>query len=175
MPIEIEKLLDYPIPVVRQTLTRQQTAFYALSVGMGYDPLDDVVPVIIRINSTTSADFQADLTALREARFDALMLAKAETAADIRLVHDLLGRQVSVIALVETAAAFEDLAWLLRDPRRGAGRVPLETLAPEALGVSTTSTAKTLKVKAPAVRSGGIKVKTVAELVEKLKNEAKVI
>ncbi|WP_241792206.1 HpcH/HpaI aldolase/citrate lyase family protein [Pseudomonas putida] len=76
----------------------------------------DVVPVIIRINSTTSADFQADLTALRGARFDALMLAKAETAADIRLVHALLARQVPVIALVETAAAFEDLAWLLREP-----------------------------------------------------------
>nr|GFD19544.1 electron transfer flavoprotein subunit beta, mitochondrial [Tanacetum cinerariifolium] len=33
----------------------------------------------------------------------------------------------------------------------------------------------TLKVEAPAARSAGIKVKSVAELVEKLKNEAKVI
>ncbi|MGE8065073.1 MaoC/PaaZ C-terminal domain-containing protein [Pseudomonas sp. NPDC089569] len=41
MPIEIEKLLDYPIPAVRQTLTRNQTAFYALSVGVGHDPLDE--------------------------------------------------------------------------------------------------------------------------------------
>ncbi|OYT94850.1 MAG: electron transporter RnfB, partial [Pseudomonas sp. PGPPP3] len=38
-----------------------------------------------------------------------------------------------------------------------------------------TSTVKTLKVEAPATRSAGIKVKSVAELVEKLKNEAKVI
>lgn len=74
------------------------------------------VPVIVRINATTSPDFQADLEALRDARFDALMLAKAETAADIRLMHALLGRQVPVIALVETAAAFEDLAGLLREP-----------------------------------------------------------
>ena len=44
-----------------------------------------------------------------------------------------------------------------------------------ALGVSTASTNKTLKVEAPAARSAGIKVKSVAELVEKLKNEAKVI
>ena len=56
-----------------------------------------------------------------------------------------------------------------------AKKKPLETLTPEALGVTITSTVKTLKVEAPAVRSGGIKVKTVAELVEKLKNEAKVI
>lgn len=41
MPIDIEKLLSYPIPVVRQALTRQQTAFYALSVGLGTDPLDE--------------------------------------------------------------------------------------------------------------------------------------
>jgi electron transfer flavoprotein beta subunit len=48
-------------------------------------------------------------------------------------------------------------------------------LTPEALGVSTVSTNQTVKVQAPATRSAGIKVKSVAELVEKLKNEAKVI
>jgi electron transfer flavoprotein beta subunit len=56
-----------------------------------------------------------------------------------------------------------------------AKKKPLETFTPEALGVSVASTSKTLKVEAPAVRSAGIKVKSVAELVEKLKNEAKVI
>ncbi len=56
-----------------------------------------------------------------------------------------------------------------------AKKKPLETLTPEALGIAITSTVKTLKVEAPAVRSAGIKVKTVAELIEKLKNEAKVI
>ena len=44
-----------------------------------------------------------------------------------------------------------------------------------AMGVSCASTVHTLKVQAPAARSAGIKVKSVAELVEKLKNEAKVI
>src|SRR5213083_522226 len=56
-----------------------------------------------------------------------------------------------------------------------AKKKPLDVLTPEALGVSTSSTNKTLKVEAPAARSAGIKVKSVAELVEKLKNEAKVI
>lgn len=41
MPIDVEKLLSYPIPVIHQTLTRQQTAFYALSVGLGADPVDE--------------------------------------------------------------------------------------------------------------------------------------
>ena len=56
-----------------------------------------------------------------------------------------------------------------------AKKKPLETLAPDALGVSLASTNKTVKVEAPAARSAGIKVKSVAELVEKLKTEAKVI
>ena len=56
-----------------------------------------------------------------------------------------------------------------------AKKKPLETLKPEELGVSTSSTLSTVKVEAPAARSAGIKVKTVDELVDKLKNEAKVI
>ena len=56
-----------------------------------------------------------------------------------------------------------------------AKKKPLETVTPDALGVSVASTVKTIKVEAPAARSAGIKVKSVAELVEKLKNEAKVI
>ncbi len=56
-----------------------------------------------------------------------------------------------------------------------AKKKPLETVTPDALGVSVVSSVKTLKVEAPAARSAGIKVKSVEELVEKLKNEAKVI
>ncbi|KRU85389.1 electron transporter RnfB [Pseudomonas aeruginosa] len=56
-----------------------------------------------------------------------------------------------------------------------AKKKPLDVVTPDALGVSTTSTVRTVKVEAPATRSAGIKVKSVAELVEKLKNEAKVI
>lgn len=74
------------------------------------------VPLIIRINAPASEAFEDDLVTLRAVHFDGLMLAKAETAADIRRVHDLLGRQVPVIALVETAKAFIDLADLLQAP-----------------------------------------------------------
>jgi len=74
------------------------------------------VTVIVRMNAAGTPDFQADVAALRDARFDAVMLAKAESTADIRLVHYLLGRQVPVIALVETAGAFADLGALLREP-----------------------------------------------------------
>jgi acyl dehydratase len=41
MPIVYDQLLDFPIPEIRQTLTRQDSAFYALSIGLGQDPLDE--------------------------------------------------------------------------------------------------------------------------------------
>lgn len=40
-PIDPDKLLRFPIPSVRQTLTARDIAFYALSIGMGEYPLDD--------------------------------------------------------------------------------------------------------------------------------------
>jgi electron transfer flavoprotein beta subunit len=56
-----------------------------------------------------------------------------------------------------------------------AKKKPMEVLKPDDLGVSTASTVKTLKVEAPTARSAGIKVSSVDELVDKLKNQAKVI
>ena len=56
-----------------------------------------------------------------------------------------------------------------------AKKKPLEVLKPEDLGVDITPRIKTLKVCEPPKRSAGIKVADVAALVDKLKNEAKVI
>ncbi|MBM3620249.1 MAG: electron transfer flavoprotein subunit beta/FixA family protein [Alphaproteobacteria bacterium] len=56
-----------------------------------------------------------------------------------------------------------------------AKKKPIEQLTSEALGVDVAPRLKTLKVEEPPTRKAGIKVKTVAELVEKLKNEAGVI
>ncbi|MFO0987962.1 MAG: electron transfer flavoprotein subunit beta/FixA family protein [Alphaproteobacteria bacterium] len=56
-----------------------------------------------------------------------------------------------------------------------AKKKPIEQLKPDALGVDPAPRLVTLKVVEPAKRQGGVKVKTVQELVEKLKNEAKVI
>jgi len=51
----------------------------------------------------------------------------------------------------------------------------LETIAPADLGVDVTPRLKTLRVGEPPKRSAGVMVPDVATLVEKLKNEAKVI
>ena len=51
----------------------------------------------------------------------------------------------------------------------------LEVLTPAALGVDITPRLKTLKVEEPPNRSAGVMVADVAALIDKLKNEAKVI
>ena len=56
-----------------------------------------------------------------------------------------------------------------------AKKKPIDSMSPADLGVDPAPRLKTLKVAEPAKRSAGIKVKTVQELVDKLKNEAKVI
>ncbi|MFN9193507.1 MAG: hypothetical protein ACK5V2_07370, partial [Pseudomonadota bacterium] len=56
-----------------------------------------------------------------------------------------------------------------------AKKKPLETLAPADLGVDPAPRIRTLKVSEPPRRGAGVKVADVATLVDKLKNEAKVI
>ena len=56
-----------------------------------------------------------------------------------------------------------------------AKKKPIEKIVVKDLGVDVTNRIQQLKVEAPPKRKGGIKVKSVAELISKLKNEAKVI
>ena len=51
----------------------------------------------------------------------------------------------------------------------------MDVFKPADLGVDVTPRIKTLKVEEPPKRSAGVKVADVAALVDKLKNEAKVI
>ena len=56
-----------------------------------------------------------------------------------------------------------------------AKKKPLEELTADALDVDITPRLTVLKVEEPASRSAGVRVQSAAELVDKLKNEAKVI
>lgn len=56
-----------------------------------------------------------------------------------------------------------------------AKKKPLDVIAAADLGVDIRPRLKTLKVTEPPARSAGIQVESVAELVDKLRNEAKVI
>ena len=56
-----------------------------------------------------------------------------------------------------------------------AKKKPIEKIAVNDLGIDVANRIQQLKVVEPSKRKGGIKVKNVAELISKLKNEAKVI
>lgn len=56
-----------------------------------------------------------------------------------------------------------------------AKKKPIDTTTPEELGVDTSPRVTLLKATPPPEREAGVKVEDVAELVDKLKNEAKVI
>jgi electron transfer flavoprotein beta subunit len=87
---------------------------------------------------------------------------------------------LEVIKLKAPALITTDLR--LNEPRYAslpnimkAKKKPIEALTPDALGVDVAPRVKTLKVVEPAKRKSGVKVKSVSELVDKLRNEAKVI
>ncbi len=56
-----------------------------------------------------------------------------------------------------------------------AKKKPLETIGVGEFGLDVSPRVRTLKVEEPPERGGGVKVETVEELIDKLKNEAKVI
>ncbi len=56
-----------------------------------------------------------------------------------------------------------------------AKKKPIDALTPDELGVDVAPRLSVLKVAEPPARQAGVKVGSVAELVDKLKNEAKVI
>ena len=56
-----------------------------------------------------------------------------------------------------------------------AKKKPIEPLSPEDLGVDVTPRLEVLEVVEPPARKAGVKVESVADLMDKLRNEAKVI
>ena len=56
-----------------------------------------------------------------------------------------------------------------------AKKKPIDEMSPDELGVDITPRLTTLKVEEPPTRQAGVMVESVAALVDKLKNEAKVI
>jgi len=87
---------------------------------------------------------------------------------------------LETVALTLPAVVTTDLR--LNEPRYAslpnimkAKKKPIDTMTPEDLGVDAAPRLKILKVDEPQGREIGIMVETVAELVDKLRNEAKVI
>ena len=56
-----------------------------------------------------------------------------------------------------------------------AKKKPIDVKTPEDFGVDMSSKIKTVKIAEPTERKAGVTVNSVDELLDKLKNEAKVI
>jgi electron transfer flavoprotein beta subunit len=82
---------------------------------------------------------------------------------------------VSLPAIVTTDLRLNEPRYVTLPNIMKAKKKPLDNVKPAELGVDVSPRLKTLKVAEPAARKAGIKVADVAALVDKLKNEAKVI
>ena len=110
----------------------------------------------------------------------ATFASKVEVGAESVQVTREIDGGLETLSLPLPAVVTTDLR--LNEPRYAtlpnimkAKKKPLDTVQPIDLGVDVSPRLTTLKVVEPAARGAGIKVADVAQLVEKLKNEAKVI
>ncbi|MCC7276313.1 MAG: electron transfer flavoprotein subunit beta/FixA family protein, partial [Alphaproteobacteria bacterium] len=110
----------------------------------------------------------------------ATFASKVKIEGDGALVTREVDGGLETIAISLPAIVTTDLR--LNEPRYAslpnimkAKKKPIDVQKPADLGVDTAPRLAVLKVEEPAKRQAGVKVKTVAELVDKLKTEARVI
>ena len=83
--------------------------------------------------------------------------------------------QLALPAVITTDLRLNEPRFVTLPNIMKAKKKPLDVQTPETLGVDVTPRLKTLKVAEPAARSAGVILSDVASLVDKLKNEAKVV
>jgi len=137
-------------------------------VILGKQAIDD--------DANQTGQMLAALTDLPQATF----ASKVEVAGDrVEVTREIDGGletlSVSLPAIVTTDLRLNEPRYVTLPNIMKAKKKPLDNVKPEDLGVDVNPRLKTLKVAEPAGRKAGIKVADVAALVDKLKNEAKVI
>ncbi|WFM72679.1 electron transfer flavoprotein subunit beta/FixA family protein [Halomonas sp. CKK8] len=83
--------------------------------------------------------------------------------------------ELSLPAIVTTDLRLNEPRYAKLPDIMKAKKKPMDVKSPADLGIEVASKVKLLKVEPPAERQGGVKVGSVDELVDKLKNEAKVL
>ncbi len=63
--------------------------------------------IVVRVNPSSTGFFYDDLRAVAATQAAGVMIAKAETAADINIVAQAIGRPIDITPLVETAAGLD--------------------------------------------------------------------
>jgi electron transfer flavoprotein beta subunit len=137
-------------------------------VIMGKQAIDD--------DSNQTGQMLAALLNCSQATFASKVKVSGNTVEVTREVDGGLETlSVNLPAVVTTDLRLNEPRYVTLPNIMKAKKKPFETLTPDALGVDVAPRLKTLKVQEPPKRSAGQMVKSVTELVQKLKNEAKVI
>lgn len=118
----------------------------------------------------------AALTGMPQGTFASVVeVADGEVSVTREIDGGLQTVKLSLPAVVTTDLRLNEPRYATLPNIMKAKRKPIDVKNAADFGVNLTSNVTVLKVEPPAQRQGGIKVADVAELVEKLKNEAKVI
>ena len=137
-------------------------------VILGKQAIDD--------DANQTGQMLAALADLPQATFASKVELSADSVSVTREVDGGLETlQLSTPAVITTDLRLNEPRYVTLPNIMKAKKKPLETLKPEDLGVDVKPHLKTLKVAEPPKRGAGIKVPDVATLVDKLRNEAKVI
>ena len=127
-------------------------------------------------DSNQTGQMLASLLDLPQATF-ASKVAIADGKAQVTREVDggLETISLSLPAVITTDLRLNEPRYVTLPNIMKAKKKPLDVIKPEELGIDIAPRLTTLKVQEPAQRSAGVMVADVAALVEKLKNEAKVI
>ena len=137
-------------------------------VIMGKQAIDD--------DSNQTGQMLAALNGWAQATFASKLKLEGDKAQVTREVDGGLETiSVGLPAVVTTDLRLNEPRYVTLPKIMKAKKKPLENLKPEALGVDVAPRLKTLKVVEPPKRKGGVKVADAKALVDKLRNEAKVI
>ncbi len=137
-------------------------------VILGKQAIDD--------DSNQTGQMLAALLGWSQATFASKVVMDKEKATVTREVDGGLETiLIKLPAIVTTDLRLNEPRYVTLPNIMKAKKKPLETLQPESLGVDVAPRLQTLKVVEPAKRKAGVKVPDAKALVEKLRNEAKVI
>ncbi|MDG2070949.1 MAG: electron transfer flavoprotein subunit beta/FixA family protein [Pseudomonadales bacterium] len=127
-------------------------------------------------DNSQTGQMLAALAGLSQATFASEIELGEDTATVTREIDGGLEKiTVKLPAVVTTDLRLNEPRYASLPNIMKAKKKPIDTYTPEDLGVDPTPRVTTLKVEPPAERQAGIIVETVDELVDKLRNEAKVI
>lgn len=137
-------------------------------VILGKQAIDD--------DSNQTGQMLSALLGWSQATFASKVTVDGETAKVTREIDGGLETiAVKLPAIITTDLRLNEPRYVTLPNIMKAKKKTLETLKPDALGVDIAARIKTLRVVEPPKRGAGVLVKSVSELADKLKNEAKVI